>query len=81
MLGWEVTTIFDSFRPATPSEVVVGNKSIKRTYHRGERTEELEEGQSVLVVDYTDPNAKRWVPAKVFEKLGQQTYQCRLDSG
>jgi Integrase zinc binding domain/Integrase core domain len=81
MLGWEIRTIFDSMRPVSPREVIIGNKTIQKNYHRGERKRLLEEGQAVLVADYTDPNAKRWVPATIYEKLGQQTYQCKLETG
>ena len=49
--------------------------------YKGNRKTQLQEGEPVMVRDFSKPHKPGWQRATVQTKLGQRHYQCKLDSG
>lgn len=78
LLGREIRTRFSMLSPPLVKNQIIKHQWSNVKNHKGDRCVDFDNGKSVFVRDYSDPNKATWQKATVKERLGPETYHCIL---
>lgn len=80
-LGRSIRTRFDLIKPPIIRDVILEKQEKSISDYKGKRIVDFEEGQNVLIRDYSNPNKNSWAPAVIKTKIGPRSYTCLLRNG
>uniref|UniRef100_A0A1I8FHD3 FIP-RBD domain-containing protein n=1 Tax=Macrostomum lignano TaxID=282301 RepID=A0A1I8FHD3_9PLAT len=76
MMGRPLRTLLDLVRPDVSAAVTRRQEAQKLQHDRGARARSFEEGDDVVVRDFT--GQQKWLPASISRQTAPLSYECRL---
>lgn len=77
MLGREIRTRLSILKPPTMNESIESSQRKQQSQFNGHRNVRFEEGEEVMIRDYSDVNKPSWCRATIVKIMGERNYLCQ----